>query len=92
MSDELIPKIFEKVEKIADDVGSLKVTSAVHEETLRIHVKRSTMVEELYNTMKKEDIEPLKADMAQIKGIYKFVIFLSVLATIALVFVEYFKK
>lgn len=91
MSDDLLNKIFIKVEKISEDVGELKVTSAKQQVSLDLHVKRSNMLEDLVTHIDESKVQPLQAEMSQIKGIYKFIAFLSVLATIALSFIEYFK-
>jgi hypothetical protein len=91
MSDELIPKIFEKLEKISEDMGDLKVTSAKQQISLDEHIKRSNMLEDLVNHLDENKIQPIEKDLNQIKGIYKFIVFLSVLATIALTLVEFFK-
>lgn len=89
MADDLLNKIYKKVEQISEDVSELKVTAAVqseianrHEDTLQTHVKRSDNLEALYNELKKEELEPLKADLYQLKGIYKFFLFLGVLGTV----------
>lgn len=73
MSEDILNKIYNKVEKISEDVGELKVTSAIHEETLKLHIKRSDNLETLVNHFKEEDIKPLQKDMSQIQGAAKIV-------------------
>lgn len=84
MSDELLEKIYNKVEKIAEDVGELKITSAVHEETLRVHVKRSDTLEALYIDLQEKEIEPIKKDINQIKGGYKLIMLLGTIITVVM--------
>lgn len=77
MSDDLLEKIYSKVEKISEDVGELKINSALHEETLKTHMKRSDTLESMYNDMKKNDIEPIKADINKFKGTLIFLTYIS---------------
>lgn len=77
MSDDLLQKIYSKVEKISDDVGELKINSALHEETLQTHMKRSDTLEAMYTDMKEKDIEPIKADINKFKGVLIFVTYVS---------------
>lgn len=72
MSDDLLNKIYDKVDKISEDVSVLKVTSAVHEQTLKTHIKRSDTLEKMYLDMKEKDIEPMKEDISKFKGILVF--------------------
>lgn len=77
MSDDILNKIYEKVEKISEDVGSVKITQAVMAEDVRHHVRRSDMLEDMYTDLKQKDIEPIKADIHQFKGIIKFISYAS---------------
>jgi len=63
MSDDILSKIYDKVEKISEDVGSIKITQAVMEADVKHHVKRSDMLEEMYTDLKHKDIEPIKTDI-----------------------------
>lgn len=90
--DKILSKIFDKIDKISDDIGELKVTSAKQQVSLDVHIKRSDSLEKIVQHLDEQKIAPLENEMNQIKGIYKFVMFLSLIATIALVFVEFFKK
>ena len=91
MSDEILNQIHTKVEKISEDVSDIKIIAAKHDENLKEHMRRTSALENLYDHLDTDKIGPLQADMNQLKGIYKFVIFLSVLATIALTIVEWIK-
>lgn len=97
MSDELIYKIFEKVEKIAEDVGELKVTAAKNEEVTKYiakdvehHVKRSDMLEDLYREIKEKDIEPIKEDINKFKGIVKFITIMASLGSLITLCLKFF--
>jgi len=92
MSDDILKLIHEDVKDIKKDIGELKVTSGKQQVSLDVHIRRSDSLEELVNHLDEQKIQPLQDSVSQIKGIYKFVMFLSLLATIALVFVEFFKK
>lgn len=69
--NDILDKIYSKVEKISDDVTELKITAVKHEETLQTHVRRSDTLEALYHTIKEDDIKPLQKDMSQIQGAAK---------------------
>lgn len=71
--NDILDKIYSKVEKISDDVMELKITAVKHEETLQTHVKRSDSLETLVNHLKEEDIKPLQRDMSQIQGAAKII-------------------
>lgn len=91
MSDDLIKIIHEYVKEIKKDISEIKVIAGKQQVGLDLHIKRSDLLEELVQHLDEQKIQPLQDSVSQIKGIYKFVMFLSLLATIALVFVEYFK-
>jgi len=91
MSDELLNLIHQDVKEIKEAVAEIKTNQAVMQLDVKHHVKRSDMLEDLVTHLDETKISPLQADMNQIKGIYKFVMFLSLLATIALAFIEWFK-
>lgn len=92
MADDLLTIIHDDVKEIKKDISEIKIIAAKQQVGLDLHIKRSDMLEELVNHLDEQKIQPLQDSVSQIKGIYKFVMFLSLLATIALVFVEFFKK
>ena len=78
MSEDILKVIIDKVDKldnkidiIAEDIVTLKVTSVKHNETLVYHVKRSDLNEANIELLRKE-VEPLKAHVNQVSGILKF--------------------
>lgn len=73
MSDDLIPKIFEKVEKISEDVVQIKIIAAKHDENLREHMRRTETLEDLYAHLDEDKIAPLQEHVSMMKGIYKFI-------------------
>lgn len=73
MSDELLGKIEKKIDKIDDRLNSIDITMVRQQVILDEHVKRSNTLEGLYHNIKEKDIEPLKNELNQIKGIFKFI-------------------
>jgi len=90
-SDELLEKIYSKVEKISEDVGELKVSQAVMQEDVKHHVKRSDMLEDMYNEMRDQDIEPMKEDINKFKGGLKIIAYLTGLVGVVLGALKLFK-
>lgn len=76
MSDELLKIIHNDVKDIKKDISDLKVTSGKQQVSLEEHMKRSDALEDLVNHLDEAKIEPMQADINQIRGIYKFLGFL----------------
>lgn len=72
MSDNILGKIDNKLEKISEDITDIKVTQARHDENLQDHMKRSDTLESLFKELY-DDVEPLKADINKAKGAIKVV-------------------
>lgn len=62
-------------EKIFDRLSSIDSTLAAQHETLKEHIRRTELLEEA--------IEPIKKHISMSTGIIKFVSFLAVVATVA---------
>lgn len=92
MSEDILNKIYDKVDKISEDVGMLKVTSAIHEETLKHHVKRSDTLEAMYTDMKEKDIEPIKADINKFKGVFVFLSGASAVVSLVFAILKFLRK
>lgn len=92
MSDDLLKSIHDKVEKISEDMTDMKVTSAKQQVSLDEHIKRSNMLEDLYIGMKEKDIEPIKVDINQLKGVYKFITLFATLASVFFGILKLFGK
>lgn len=90
MDDQLLSKIFEKVEKISDDVGDLKVTTVKQQVILEEHVKRSNTLEEILSHLQENEIEPLKEDVNKFKGALKFVTIMASLGSGITLFLKFF--
>lgn len=90
MSDEILVKIFEKVEKISDDVGDLKVTTVRQQVILNEHVAGVNTLKDMYTHMKEQDIEPIKADINNVKGVIKFVTISASLGSLITLFLKFF--
>ncbi len=85
MSEDILKVIIDKVDKldtkidgIAEDIVTLKLTATKHNETLVYHVKRSDLNEANIELLRKE-VEPIKAHVHQVNGILKF---LGIFATV----------
>lgn len=82
MSDELLYKIDNKVDKISEDIVEIKITQTKHEANLSEHMKRSDSLEKLYNHLS-EEVHPLKNDVERIKGGFQLITVLaSIIASI----------
>lgn len=73
MSDDVLNRIELKIDKIDERLNSMDITMVRQQVILEEHIKRSDSNEKMYIHMKEKDIEPLKNDMNQIKGIFKFI-------------------
>lgn len=74
--NDILGKIYNKVEKISDDMGELKVTSAKQQVSLDEHVRRTDLLEKQTEILFSE-IKPLKEHVIQVSGIFKFLAGLS---------------
>lgn len=90
MSDEILVKIFEKVEKISDDVSELKITTVKQQVILDEHVAGVNTLKNMYTHMKETDIEPIKADINNVKGVVKFITIAASLGSAITLFLKFF--
>lgn len=63
-NDAILIRIADKVQKINDDVGEIKVTLSAQHESLIYHIRRTDLLEEA--------IKPLQAQHSMISGVLKF--------------------
>lgn len=84
MSDDVLSKILDKVDKISDDMSEMKVTSAKQQISLDTHIRRSDMLERLVSHLDEDKIAPLQEDMHMMKGAYKLLGVVALIITIAL--------
>lgn len=89
--NDILLLIQQKVEKISDDVGDIKVTQARHDEVLKDHIRRTELLEES-NTLFQEELKPIKIHISQIDGIFKYIGVLSGIVTFILGLLKLFKK
>lgn len=80
MSDHILNKIFDKMDNMSKDIETIKIEQTEIKADVKHHVKRSDMLQDLYNDIKENDIEPMKADINQAKGIFKMIGYISGLA------------
>lgn len=72
---ETLDRLHSKVDKIDDRLDKVDKHLAIYNEQLTIHIKRSEMLE--------EDMKPVKEHVHQVKGIFKFISIIGVIAGIA---------
>jgi hypothetical protein len=79
MNDERGRRIEEKIDVLSTDIVDMKVLltkqQGLYEKQqviLEEHTKRSDTLEALYNDIRKNDIEPLKEHVTQVKGVFGF--------------------
>lgn len=81
MSDkDLMEKIYEKQEKMSEDMGEVKITLAKQEENIRTHIRRTELAEINIENLRKE-IEPVKSHVKMLQGALKFIGLAGVAAT-----------
>lgn len=64
-TDDRIVRIEYKLDKVVDHLGNIDSTLAAQHESLKLHMKRSDMLE--------AQVEPLKAHVAMVSGALKLV-------------------
>ncbi len=75
-----VDKLDNKIDNIASDIVTIKVTSARHDENLKEHMKRSDLLEKSQEIIF-EELKPIKAHVHQVNGILKFLGIFTTLAT-----------
>jgi hypothetical protein len=74
-------KIFQKLDKIAEDITDIKVTIAKQEVNIAEHMKRSDAIE-LHGSILEEQFKKMQKRFFMIDGAVKFIGFLAILAAI----------
>lgn len=74
MSESKLDKIDNKIDKLQDKLASIDATLAAQHESLRIHIKRTDLLE-----MK---MEPLERHVISMKSLGRLLVYLSLAATI----------
>lgn len=70
----------DKIDKIQEDVGEMKTHMAVYNEQLKIHIKRSDLLE--------KRMQPVEDHVAAVNWSLRSVVWLSAVATIATLVIE----
>lgn len=98
MQDSLLKKISDqldkqddKLEKQSEDITDIKLTQVRQEANLAEHMKRSDMLEKLYNELYKE-VEEIKEPVSQLKGGVKLITILSGVIASILGILKFFGK
>lgn len=75
MDNEFFEKLYDKQERIADDVSDIKVTLAAQHESLKLHMRRSDALE--------AQVEIIKKDANMLHGALKLIGLIGVISGIA---------
>lgn len=87
MSDNLLEKLYDKQDKMSEDLTEVKVILAKQEENIRIHIHRTNLLEE--NTeMLRASMKPLEAHVNMVGGALKFLGVLGIFASITKAIIE----
>jgi len=78
MSDDILNSINDKIDKLTDKVDfvkdnitDIKVIQARHDENLKEHMRRTTLLEEADQRIV-EELKPIKLHVSQVDGVFKF--------------------
>lgn len=79
--DDKLNKISDKIDKLDDRLDAIDTHMAVYNEQLKIHIKRTELLE--------SDVAPIKDHIAQVRGVSKFVSFTIAVIGVILAVVSY---
>lgn len=82
MADEMIKKVYEKQEKMAEDIQDMKLILVRQEENLRIHIYRTELAEENIKLLRQQ-LMPIEGHVKMVNGVFKFLGVLSLIVGIA---------
>ena len=88
---EKVEKLDSKIDTISSDIVEIKITSARHDENLKLHMKRSDLAEEGINLLK-DELVPIKKHVNYVDGIVKFLAVMSTALGVILGFLRLFKR
>lgn len=90
---EFLDKVYNKQEKMADDISEIKVTLAEQHISLKEHIRRSDLLEEHIDLVRAELI-PVQAHVNKVNGAIKLIVgfsgFIAILAGIVRI-IEFIK-
>lgn len=69
MSDDRLIRIEDKLDKVNEHLGAIDVTLASQHESLKEHIKRTSILE--------EELKPIKKHTVMTQGILKFLMYIS---------------
>jgi len=78
---DLLEKLYDKQEKMSEDMSDIKVILGKQEENIAHHIKRTDLLEENIKLLK-EEISPVKEHVHRAEGALKLIGTLGVLATV----------
>jgi hypothetical protein len=78
---ELLKKLYDKQEKISENISDIKVTLGKQEENIAHHIKRTDLLEENIKLLK-DELTPVKEHVNRVEGALKLLGGVGVFATI----------
>lgn len=87
MSDDLLEKIYHKVEKLSDDMSDMKVVAGKQESNLVEHMRRSDLLEENIEILR-ESIVPVQKHVDMVSGALKLIGFVGIAAGVVKLVLE----
>ena len=79
--DDRLNRVELKVDKIDERLDSIDKNLAVYNEQLKIHIKRTNLLE--------SEVKPIKDHVTQVRGVFKFLAFLIAASGAALAIASY---
>lgn len=75
MDDKKLDRIEDKIDKITEHISSIDSTLASQHVSLKEHIRRTEILE--------TEIKPIQKHVSMMQGAFKFIMYLSLIATIA---------
>lgn len=79
--NDLLEKLYNKQEKMSDDMSDIKVILGKQEENIAHHIKRTDLLEESISLLK-DELTPVKQHVHRVEGALKLLGTIGVLATV----------
>lgn len=83
MDKDFLNKMYERQEKMSEDINEIKVILGKQEEHLKQHILRTELAEENIALLR-EQIQPIEKHVQMVSGVLKFLGLISVLVGIVL--------
>lgn len=73
--DDKLKRIEDKLDRVRDKISDIDVTLAAQHESLKLHIKRTDLLE--------KKLEPVEKHVIMVNGVLKFIGLVSIIAAIA---------